>query len=142
MVHQFSDGTRWVLFLLVTIWSGDTGAYLAGRLWGRHKLYFRISPGKTVEGAIAGTMASVMVAILFKVVVFEETILLWNIVGLGFLVSVVGQLGDLFESMIKRTFDVKDSGWILPGHGGILDRMDAVMFAAPVVYLYIKVFHS
>ena len=95
-----------------------------------------------MEGAIAGTMASVMVAILFKVVVFEETILLWNIVGLGFLVSVVGQLGDLFESMIKRTFDVKDSGWILPGHGGILDRMDAVMFAAPVVYLYIKVFHS
>lgn len=127
----------WVLVLLLAIvWLGDSGAYYIGKTWGRHKLAPRVSPNKTWEGSIAGTAAGLLAAAVWsywRLGAVDGWILL--VAGL---VSIAAQIGDLVESLLKRGAGVKDSGQILPGHGGMLDRMDALLFAAPVMWLGVE----
>jgi len=130
-------GGEWlVLFLAVVTWASDTGAYYAGTLWGKHPLLPSISPKKTVEGVLGGLVLAVGVAFLAQQW-FTSELSLADAVILGVLLTTVGLLGDLFESMIKRRTGVKDSGGILPGHGGMLDRLDSLLFTAPTFYYYV-----
>jgi phosphatidate cytidylyltransferase len=113
----------------------DTGAYYVGRVTGRHKLAPRISPGKTVEGSIGGLATAIATGPLCKVIFFPE-IPLWQAMLLGAVIGTVSQVGDLAESLLKRGSDVKDSSTLLPGHGGMLDRLDSILFCAPILYLF------
>jgi len=129
------DGLAWLFFLVFIIFLGDAGAFYVGTYFGRRKLHPAISPGKTIEGAIGGLAANLGVAFAFKAIFLPD---LPNLLVAVFalVAGIVGQLGDLFESELKRTSQIKDSGSILPGHGGILDRIDALIFAAPVAYIF------
>ena len=134
-----ADGGAWVYVMLTVAWLSDTGAYFAGRflgpLWPR-KLYQAVSPKKTVIGALGGVAASVGACILAKL--WYLPALSWvDCFALGVPANLLGQMGDLAESLIKRSVNVKDSGTLLPGHGGLLDRIDAVLFIAPYVYTYL-----
>ena len=127
------DGPLWVLFLFWVIAWGDTGALYTGTLWGRHKLCPVVSPKKTIEGAAGGLAANLLSAWIFKILFFAPMPgLTCTIFALS--VGVVGQLGDLFESEFKRAAGVKDSSNLLPGHGGFLDRLDALLLAAPAAF--------
>ena len=136
MVDRFPRGNLWIFFLLAVIFLGDTGAFYFGKLFGKHKLYPAVSPGKTWEGAIGALITSMMAALVYFLFIDLYT---WGpaIVGLTALLSIAGQIGDLAESVIKRTHGVKDSGGILPGHGGILDRIDGLLFSIPILYIYL-----
>lgn len=135
MIRNGTSGIHWIFFLLCIIFSSDTGAYYAGSYLGRHKLCPAVSPGKTVEGAVGGLIASFFVGSLFKFLFLPA--LPWGVSFIIFpVVCIAGQVGDLFESELKRVAKVKDSGTIFPGHGGMLDRIDALLFAAPVVYFF------
>lgn len=134
---DYAWGAKWIFFMLVTIWICDTAAYFIGSAMGRHKLYQRISPHKTVEGAVAGFVFALITAYLFHRLYLSELSLIHCLV-IGFLIGIVCQLGDLVESMFKRDAGVKDISGILPGHGGFLDRFDAPLFVAPLVYLYLR----
>ena len=135
LLKRQPDGSDWIFLTCSITWLSDTGAYFTGRALGKHKLYQAISPGKSIEGAIGGLFASVASASVAK---------LWYMPQIGWLDAVLiatiggalGQAGDLVELMIKRGYEVKDSGWIIPGHGGLLDRIDALLFSTPFVYLY------
>ncbi|MDY6951545.1 MAG: phosphatidate cytidylyltransferase, partial [Thermodesulfobacteriota bacterium] len=134
-IRNGERGIVWTGFLLVVIFAGDTGAYYVGKALGRHKLAPRISPGKTVEGAAAGLAASLAMGAWYKQYWLPE--LSWGLcLALVLFMGVVGQVGDLFESILKRSVVVKDSGRFLPGHGGMLDRIDALLFASPVLYYF------
>ena len=125
-------GPQLLLIFFFIIWSADTGAYLAGRTWGKHKLAPRISPGKTIEGLIGGLLAALVVAALVGALVWElslEKLLLWLLAVA--LVTLFSVAGDLFKSIYKRRLDVKDSVKLLPGHGGVLDRIDSACAALP-----------
>lgn len=128
-----------IAFPITVTWIADSAAYFAGRRWGRNKLVPRISPGKTVEGGIAGLLAAIVTAVLFAVVFLDADRPLGMgipaAVVAGLLIGVAAQLGDLTESVLKREAGVKDSGAILPGHGGVLDRFDALFFTIPLGYL-------
>ena len=126
---------EFALLVLAIVWSGDTGAYFGGRMMGRRKLYPKFSPNKTVEGAIWGLFASVFAAYLMSLFFNFAGITLYRLLFAGLLGGIFGQIGDLIESAIKRFSETKDSGNLLPGHGGILDRTDAIVFAAPVIWL-------
>lgn len=123
------------LAIYIFIWVNDTGAYLSGITLGRHKMFPRISPKKSWEGAIGGALATTASA--FIVAHFYTFMGLWQWVGMAFVVVLAGTFGDLTESMIKRQLDIKDSGHILPGHGGFLDRLDSMLFAIPAVVVYL-----
>ena len=135
LLKRFPEGSDWLFLTLTLTFFSDTGAYAAGRLFGKHKLYPAISPGKTIEGSFGGLAFAFGAAALAR---------LWYMPQLGWrdaaLISIPGgalaQAGDLVESMIKRGAGVKDSGKIIPGHGGLLDRIDALLFSTPYVYLY------
>ncbi len=129
------DGPSYVVLALMFAWFSDTGAYFAGRFFGRKKLYERVSPKKTVEGSIGGIVAAVIGAIIAHFW-FLPSIPLSHAIPLGLVAAMLGQLGDLSESLIKRSTGVKDSGHIVPGHGGILDRVDALLLTGTTVYLY------
>ena len=145
-----SEHYNWLLplSLFIFLWANDTGAYCVGSLLGRHKLFPRVSPGKSWEGSIGGGVIVMAVAALIAYLTFESTPLtshplpftthLLSWIGLGLVVVVFGTWGDLVESLFKRTLGIKDSGNILPGHGGMLDRFDSSLLAIPaaVVYLY------
>lgn len=139
MIDQYprGNGNMWIFFLLVVIFAADTGAFYCGRIFGRHKLHKRISPGKTWEGAIGGLLGSLFAGLLFLHIVSLHKLDL-GILILVVILSIAGQIGDLSESMLKRNHGAKDSGHILPGHGGILDRIDGLLFAIPVLYLYLS----
>jgi len=129
------DGALWILFVLVVVFGGDIGALYAGTFFGSHKLSPTVSPKKTIEGSLGGLSVNIILGSIYKLVVFPE--LNWGICLIFFVsLGVMGQMGDLFESGLKRVAGIKDSGGLLPGHGGILDRADAAMFAAPVAYLF------
>jgi phosphatidate cytidylyltransferase len=130
------NGPIWIFFLLIVVFAGDTGAFYFGRLMGKHKLYEAVSPNKTWEGAIGGWIASLVAGSLFIRLVGPSS-LTPKVLILMLLLSAAGQIGDLCESMLKRSHGVKDSGRILPGHGGILDRIDGLLFAIPVLYIYL-----
>ncbi|HLH32309.1 MAG TPA: phosphatidate cytidylyltransferase [Terriglobia bacterium] len=122
----------WILLLFAIIWVGDTAAYYGGRALGRHLLAPIVSPKKTVEGAIAGLAGSVVVGAVCGVWFLHQPLL--NMIGISAATAIVGQIGDLAESVLKRSAGVKDSSSILPGHGGILDRLDSLFFATPIFY--------
>jgi phosphatidate cytidylyltransferase len=126
----------WIFFLLIVTAANDTGAFNSGRLFRRHKLYETVSPNKTWEGAIGGLMFALIASILF-IKIFRLHPVDPAIIFLIIIMSVAGQVGDLAESMLKRNFSIKDSGELLPGHGGILDRIDSLLFAAPVLYIFL-----
>ena len=133
--HQ-TLGKEWVFFLLLTTFACDTMAFLVGRRWGRHKLATTISPSKTWEGGLMGLVASLVVGPTL-VWLLRSPIPWWQGLALGGLVGVFAQLGDLMESALKRGAGVKDAGTFLPGHGGILDRMDSLLFSVVVLYYYV-----
>ena len=136
LLHRLaSDGPRWVLTVFAATFANDTGAYFAGRGFGRHKLYPKISPGKTVEGWFGGLLACLGVLVAERATFFPA-LSPWDCVLVAVPASVLGPIGDLVESMLKRSAGVKDSGRLIPGHGGILDRMDALLFVGAWVYTY------
>jgi len=138
LIRNGANGMGWIFFLLFIVFAGDTSALYVGSFFGRHKLSPAVSPGKTVEGSLGGLAASLIFGALAKLLFLPG--LTWPQTLLySLLIGAAGQAGDLFESMLKRASKVKDSGTLLPGHGGILDRIDALLFAAPVAY-FLKVF--
>lgn len=145
--RQAADGLNYYYYLLplsifIFLWTNDTGAYCTGSLFGKHKLFPRISPAKSWEGSIGGGILVLIVAsVMYYIESQGENLSGLNLIewlGLGLVVVVFGTWGDLVESLLKRTLGIKDSGYILPGHGGILDRLDSSLMAIPasVVYLY------
>jgi len=135
LMRKMDTGRFLILFTLVAVYFGDTTAFYIGRAYGKRKLAPRISPGKTVEGGLGAVAGSVAGAVLSKLLFFPQLPLLHALI-LGAAVGGIGQLGDLWESLLKRSAQVKDSGSLIPGHGGLLDRIDSVLFAAPLVYYY------
>ncbi|MDG5788156.1 phosphatidate cytidylyltransferase [Evansella sp. AB-P1] len=128
------QGLAVLFFIIILVWATDSGAYFAGRLFGKNKLWPEISPKKTIEGAFGGIILAFIVGIIYVsfVTIFNS----WLItIFFIFIVSISGQLGDLVESALKRHYAVKDSGQVLPGHGGILDRFDSLIFVMPILYL-------
>ena len=125
-----------VLGFFFLLWANDTGAYLVGRKLGRTKLFERISPKKTWEGSLGGAVLGIGVGYLNAQIFTDLSLFNWIIVAL--LVVVFGSLGDLVESLFKRSLNIKDSGKLLPGHGGLLDRFDGIFIAAPIVYTYLR----
>lgn len=146
VVHVRSEqlaGAALALFPVVLVWSNDSLAYIAGRRWGSRRLLPRVSPGKSWEGAIAGFAGTLLVSVIYTLVVFQMWLAL-PIAGFsgaicGVLVGLVGPLGDLAKSAVKREAGVKDAGRIFPGHGGIIDRFDALFIVLPLVYAVLRV---
>lgn len=132
-LRQLEHGQRWIFLTLMVIMGCDTLAYFVGSRFGKHKLYPAVSPNKSIEGAIGGLIGSVIAVLLAKYS-FMPLIGIADGVLIGLLLGTAGQLGDLFESLLKRACKVKDSGNIIPGHGGMLDRLDSLLFAFPIVY--------
>jgi phosphatidate cytidylyltransferase len=133
LIRNMTNGKLWVLFLIVTIWAGDISALLSGSFLGRHKLYPKISPNKTFEGLGGAIVGSIIVALAFSLLFIphlEKGSCVLLAIGLG----IFGQLGDFTESMLKRSAQVKDSGTLIPGHGGMLDRLDSFLFSAPFLH--------
>ncbi len=140
-------GAGYVIMLLMLLWAGDSGAFFAGTAWGKHKLVPAISPNKTVEGALGGLFLTLVCSMLirdtgllldgFNVALFPDFgVGVYLLIGVG--VTVSGQIGDLCESYLKRDAGLKDTGNLLPGHGGFLDRFDSLAFAAPLLYFFLK----
>lgn len=144
MLRAQPNGLLWICFTLAVVFLGDTGAYVVGRMMGKHKLHPKVSPGKTWEGAVAGLVTAVVSGFLAKAVF--DGFGLWegpsigtvHVIAAALLAGATGQVGDLAESLLKRAVGVKDSGTMFPGHGGMLDRIDALLFALPTVYFYVK----
>lgn len=128
-------GPKLVYFLLLVVWLGDTGAYYTGKNFGKHKMSPRISPKKTWEGLAGGMVASVITAVVIHATFFPQFALV-HAITVGIVLSLTGVIGDLAESMWKRSAAVKDSGSLIPGHGGIFDRVDSILFTAPILYIY------
>ncbi|MDJ0723026.1 MAG: phosphatidate cytidylyltransferase [Desulfobacterales bacterium] len=139
LIRQVPDGFLWIFTLVLAVFAGDTLAFYTGTFLGRHKLCPSISPGKTIEGSMGGLGANILAAVIMKP--FFPPDVSWTQILLFCLLSgVAAQMGDLFESQMKRVSGIKDSGGLLPGHGGMLDRIDALLFATPVAYLLLRVF--
>ena len=131
------ENTDWLFTMCITVWGADSGAYFAGRLFGRTKLHKDVSPNKTVEGLLGGLATSVgAAAVLHQTLLADANIGLASCLIAGAVSGLLGPLGDLIESALKRAYNVKDSGKLLPGHGGFLDRLDALLFAMPFFALY------
>lgn len=140
-LYNYSDfvylnGGYFIIALLIGIWFCDSAAYFFGSAFGKHKLFPRVSPKKSWEGAIAGFIFTI-IAFAFSKVMFLELLTWQNVFVLGAIVGISGQVGDLIESLIKRDAKIKDSSSLIPGHGGVLDRFDSIIFSAPLVYFYI-----
>ncbi|MDH3197072.1 MAG: phosphatidate cytidylyltransferase [Candidatus Krumholzibacteria bacterium] len=135
----YAEGSAFVFLAFAVTWSGDTGAYLVGRTVGRHPLLPRISRGKTVEGAVGGAVFAVFGALVARYT-FAPFLGTVSAVALGLCATLAGLGGDLTESMIKRDADVKDASGVIPGHGGVLDRFDSLLFTAPLIYYFLKFF--
>ena len=128
---------RHLIFLLAgTVWCSDTGAYLVGRAFGKHKLGTPVSPRKTVEGTIGGLVVGTLIGFGLGIVLLKDTFSWLDAAFVGLLLSALGQLGDLSASLMKRTAGVKDSGAVIPGHGGFIDRCDSLIFSTPALYYY------
>ncbi len=138
LIYAESRGPKLVFLFFLIVFLGDTGAYFVGKKWGKIKLYPEISPNKTVEGALGGLGAGLLITIISKLTYLPN--LSW--VGVIFIPPLVGsiaQVGDFCESFLKRSFSIKDSGSLLPGHGGFLDRFDGVLFGLPMMYACVKI---
>jgi phosphatidate cytidylyltransferase len=132
------DGKNLVFFLVGVTWVGDIAAYLVGRSLGKHKIIPAISPGKSLEGYIAGMAFSCIAALGLRYWLLSDVMALSHAIILGIGLTIIGQIGDLAESLLKRGANVKDSGAIMPGHGGLLDRCDSLIFITPALYYYVS----
>lgn len=136
-LHALAHGPVWLLFLLCIIWLGDTAAYYGGKTMGKRKLSPNVSPGKTIEGSLTALAACAVLALVFSH--YSLTHLApWKLVTVAVLSSIIAQAGDLLESLMKRAYQVKDSGHLIPGHGGVFDRFDSLILAAPFFYLLVR----
>jgi phosphatidate cytidylyltransferase len=144
-LRGLEDGRNWVYLAMLTTFANDTGAYFIGRARGKRKLAPTISPSKTWEGAVGGLICAILAATVIAMIIRLISVELgapfafayWQVITLGFLVGLFAQLGDLVESLLKRNMGVKESGNLLPGHGGVLDRFDSLIFVGAVVYYYV-----
>lgn len=137
LLHQDAHGGAWVLLSMFFAFLSDTGAYFAGRAFGKHKLYPLVSPKKTVEGSIGGLLTAAIGGVVLQQTLLAGVLPLLDVILLAMVAAALGQAGDLLESLIKRSCKVKDSGNIMPGHGGLLDRSDALMFTAATTWTYV-----
>jgi len=135
----YETGGKIIASVFLSIWTLDTCAYFAGKMFGKHKLFPVISPKKTVEGGIGGLAGAIGMVVGAKYLFFQQ-LPLYHAVLIGLIIGVLGQLGDVIESFFKRTTGVKDASSILPGHGGVLDRFDSLIFIGPFMYGYVKLF--
>jgi|WetSurMetagenome_2_1015567.scaffolds.fasta_scaffold196832_2 phosphatidate cytidylyltransferase len=135
-LRNLEDGRGWVFMAILCTFASDSSAYFIGRALGKHKIAPYISPKKSWEGTIAG-IAGAVISSTILAYLFQLPVSYWQVIILGFLISVLGQLGDLVKSLFKRNVAVKDSGNVLPGHGGFLDRMDSLAFAGLIVYYFV-----
>jgi len=136
LVRRLADGPFLIFFLFLVTWANDTAAYYVGSFWGRHQMAPRISPGKTWEGAAGGLLGSVAASFACRAW-FLDSLGAADAAALGLLIGVAAPLGDLGESVLKRSAGAKDSGALIPGHGGVLDRVDSLIFTTPVLYYYL-----
>ncbi|WP_353095274.1 phosphatidate cytidylyltransferase [Tissierella praeacuta] len=134
----YLDKTKYIWLVFIIAFGTDTFAYVAGNLFGKRKLCPKISPKKTIEGSIGGIFGTAILLIIYSLYFNLEPI--WKIILLSIVCSIIAQLGDLVASKIKRVCGIKDYGFIMPGHGGVLDRFDSIIFTAPVIYYYISIF--
>ena len=139
LIGKMEGGREMVVFILLFIWVGDSMAYYVGRKFGESKPFKMVSPNKTTAGAMANIIGSVITAVLASTLFFDEIPLIHCLI-VSFICGIIGQFGDLAESLIKRNCQVKDSGNLVPGHGGVLDRIDSLLFAGPVFYCYYQFF--
>jgi len=139
LIHNLPDGGHWVLFLFLVIWVGDSAAFYGGRTFGRHLLAPAISPKKTIEGALFGLAGNLVGGLIARFWFLQEISLLHCLLA-ALICGTIGQLGDFAESILKRNAGVKDSSKLFPGHGGFLDRIDSLLFAGPVFYMYHRLF--
>lgn len=144
LLRKLPDGAWQLLCLYIATWAYDTGGYFAGNWWGKHKMAPLVSPKKSWEGCAGGfVLVSAGLLLLWKFVPFySQTYSLIDVLVLSLLLSIFGQLGDLVESVIKRSLSAKDSGSLIPGHGGVFDRIDSLLFNAPVLFYYLVLFHK
>ena len=134
-VRFVANGILYVWLIFIGAWGSDTCAYCVGKLCGKHKLPSKLSPNKTIEGCVGGIVGAALIGFLFALAFFtKNTEYWWKFAAIGGVSSVISQIGDLTASAIKRNHDIKDYGKLIPGHGGILDRFDSIIFIAPVVY--------
>ncbi|CEK09695.1 phosphatidate cytidylyltransferase [Legionella hackeliae] len=131
-IHAEEQGKAFILYLLVLIWAADIGAYLTGKKFGRHKLIPAVSPGKTIEGSLGGFILSLLIAVAGYFYFQPQTPLIWFCIAAA--TALISILGDLFISILKRRAKLKDTGHLLPGHGGVLDRLDSLIAASPLFY--------
>ena len=139
LIHKLEGGNQMIMLLLLLIWAGDVAAYYVGRNLGKHKFIPSISPNKTVEGAVANVIGTLLGALIAKSW-FVEGFSIAHCLIVAFICGIIGQFGDFVESLIKRNCRVKDSGSLIPGHGGFLDRIDSLLFAGPAFYFYYQLF--
>ena len=137
--YDYASGGHWMVSLFLMVWSCDTAAYFGGKGLGRHKLAPLISPHKTREGAVFGFLGAIFAAVVIHYLFFAS-LRLTDLLVIALLVAILGQLGDLFESLLKRSAQLKDTSTLIPGHGGVLDRFDSLLFVSPWVYLYLRWF--
>ncbi len=135
MLRQTTYGVQWLLVIMLIVMTNDTAAYYTGCTFGKRRLYPLVSPKKSIEGALGGLAGSIAGALLARFTFFPQLTIADALLTAIF-IGMLGQVGDLFESMLKRSFGVKDSGTVFPGHGGVLDRLDSIIFAAPATYYY------
>jgi len=134
---DYEHGGLLIISIFASIWFCDSAAFFGGTAFGKRKLFPRVSPNKSLEGALFGLLFAIIAMVISKVVILN--FLMWaNVIAIGLIVGIIGQIGDLIESLFKRDASVKDSSNIIPGHGGIFDRFDSLLYAAPALFLYIK----
>ena len=136
-LREMEGGALWIIWALIVIFANDTGAFYTGSFFGKRKLSPHISPNKTIEGSLGGIAVAMVAGFIFSLLFFNDFSLAVLTLPCSFLMAIAGQVGDLFESAMKRASKVKDSGRILPGHGGMLDRIDGLLLAIPVHYVYL-----
>ncbi|MCH7516921.1 MAG: phosphatidate cytidylyltransferase, partial [Bacteroidetes bacterium] len=134
---NYTQGGLLIISIFASIWICDSAAFFGGTSLGKHKLFTRVSPNKSWEGALFGLLFAIVAMVISKVVILN--FLMWvDVIAIGLIVGIIGQIGDLIESLFKRDARVKDSSNIIPGHGGIFDRFDSLLYTAPALFLYIK----
>ena len=137
-VRFAQNGILLVWFIYIGSWGSDTCAYCVGKLIGKHKMPSKLSPNKTIEGCVGGVAGAALIGLIFALVFFKHGQIIWQLPIIGAVSAVISQIGDLTASAIKRNHNIKDYGNLIPGHGGILDRFDSVIFTAPIVFYLIK----